>query len=211
MSNYLLTEPGAASPPAPVPVQYLISRYFTLLDDVSFLDNGLPGGPPQAPIQRDGRYTWCYLVQIPSYTPGAYPNTSPIYTTANLSVVVYDRRSVLLDSIPNIATSQPPQGERSFVANFNPASNIVTLTWDTSLHQDAPAIKRGSWILDATLLQNSIHGYFYRVVGVAPAVSAGGTVMTMDVELQNNPVAGADHGVAVVMENVVEVFQRGSK
>jgi hypothetical protein len=207
MPQYLVNAPQnqKGNPPMPntvlpaVTFSYLTSRYFTLLDDISFTSNGLPD-VSSGNVQRDGRYTWCYMLQLPS--------TNTAAQDANLTVVVYDRRTVLLDSIANLATPQPPQGERSFMANFDGTTNVVKLTWDPTL-QDPPAVRRGSWILDASLVPN-IHGFFYRVVGTSDPVAVSGSESTMKVELQNNAQASVDKGVAVVMENVVEVFQRGA-
>jgi hypothetical protein len=196
MPNYLFQ---VMVGPPPKPVQPLIARYFTLLDDLSFLDNGVPD-LSNGTVQRDGRYTWCYMSQKPS--------VSGLDVNANLTVIVYDRRTVLIDAA--LAAPQPPQGERSFLAKFDATTNLVTLTWDPAQRQETPAVRRGTWILDATLAPQ-IHGFFYRVVGTAAPVSAGGTQMQMDIELQSNPKASTDNGVAVVMENVVEVFERGHK
>ena len=46
------------------------------------------------------------------------------------------------------------------------------------------------------------HGYFYRVVGVTQ--TSGNT---MDVEVQT-PLRAGGNGVVVVLDNVVEAFQR---
>jgi len=77
-------------------------------------------------------------------------------------------------------------------------------------------MRKGMWILDATVLNGNLpepHGYFYRVVGVTDNSSAN----TYTLELQNNPKArtfdpatGRNYGVLVVMEKVVEVFEKGS-
>jgi hypothetical protein len=207
MPQYLFdapqNQPVALNPP--VKFSYLTSRFFTLLDDVTFTSNGLPD-VTSGNIEREGRYTWCYMLQMPSAS-------DPITTTtnsrlqANLTIVVYDRRPVVLDGTLPAGASQPPQGERSFMAKFDEASNTATLTWDPTL-QDPPALRRGSWLLDATM--SPIHGYFYRVVGTSAPVKVSGNVTTMDVELQNNALASVQQGVAVVMENVVEVFARGA-
>jgi hypothetical protein len=209
MPQYLVNAPQnvKGNPPVantvnpPVKFPYLTSRYFTLLDDISFASNGEPDVTSSS-VERDGRYTWCYMLQMPSASDTNYAKD------ANLTIVVYDRRTLLLDTVPNLTTPQPPRGERSFEAKFDGTSNLVTLTWDPTL-QDAPAVRRGSWILDASLVP-SIHGYFYRVVGTSAPVAVSGNKSTMQVELQDNAQASVDQGVAVVMENVVEVFQRGA-
>ena len=102
---------------------------------------------------------------------------------------------------------------------------------DAELFGNAPKVRKGTWILDATMASpdpNPLgslpepHGFFYRVTAVT-AESAG----TITVEIQqpvqqvkdlngNNIIdtslphgsGGNVYGIAVVMENVVEVFDR---
>jgi hypothetical protein len=123
----------------------------------------------------------------------------------DLTVVVFSGRS-----------EQLPELERAYTqVAFNSASNTVNLAYSG----DKPPIRKGSWILDATIVQpsggngsNSIpepHGFFYRIVGVTDK----GSYLT--VELQTNPKmssvtrTGTPYGVLIVLENVVEVFEKG--
>jgi hypothetical protein len=174
-----------------------ILNWFTLLDDIDFENNGIPslGNPAVGAnlIQREDRYTWAYLLQQPNILA-----TPPII---NMSVVVYGGRSQKPYSATNLDGP-------AYQATFNPPG-VVTLTWDpTTGGQEKPPIRKGGWILDATLnAPGGPHGNFYRVVNVT---DTGPT--SMDLEIQGNLKgfgAGAP-GVVVIMEGVVEVFPRGS-
>src|SRR5262249_55650373 len=48
-----------------------IPRWFTLLDDLNFGENGLPDPMGAKLIQREGRFSWAFLCQQPIY----YDNT----------------------------------------------------------------------------------------------------------------------------------------
>ena len=90
-------------------------------------------------------------------------------------------------------------------------SNTVTLFWQPG--QDKPNIRRNGWILDSTL-QPEAHGFFYRVVDVT---DAGPNAMNVEVQttfrgnfvpVPNNPTLGL--GTVMVIDNVVEVFEKGT-
>jgi hypothetical protein len=107
---------------------------------------------------------------------------------------------------------------------FDTNSKFVDITYSGT----RPSIRTGTWILDATLAYTTPvaigsipagttipdpHGFFYRVVGVTDVSSN-----VMRLELQTNPkkasfytTAGGPvpYGVLIVMENVVEVFEKG--
>src|SRR5207249_5181661 len=90
-------------PPPPVGPPYGTSlnpprdtyRWFTLLDDLSFLENGVPD-TSSGFVQREGRYSWAYLCRMRKYTPAA--SAPPYYTVPpaiiDLNVVVYSGRSL---------------------------------------------------------------------------------------------------------------------
>jgi hypothetical protein len=102
-------------------------------------------------------------------------------------------------------------GETAYPVEIT-APNTVNLVYAGGLPK--PALRAGGWILDATPLPG--HGYFYRVVSVADTLSSKGQ-SAVQVELQNNirttnvvnNVSVPVFQQAVVMDNLVEVFERG--
>jgi hypothetical protein len=183
-----------------------IYRWFSLLDDVTFVSDD-PNNPPPAAagsagpylgmtqfpdiqanwprtINRENRFTWAYLLRQPKLN---------VSSVIDMSLVVYYNR-------PAVAG-----GETAFAGiTFDPTSYEVTIPANVD-------IRKGGWIFDATLQDNAApnpnpepHGYFYRVVNVTQ--TGGNTVL----ELQTRPRQAANgYGVLVVMDNVVEVFEKG--
>jgi hypothetical protein len=201
---------------APAPTLGQITHWLTLPDDIEFDENGQPALPvaavPAGGIKRDGRYSWAYMVQMASWNPGG-----PLpQNTADVNVVVYERRPLLAGSGADLP------GEPSYEAyagtqlsnGVTPPSNVIVLRWDPTLGQQPPPIRKGGWVYDATVVPNtaptppSIHGFFYRVVGVNIPGSLGAN--SADLEVQTDPKVPLNQGVIVVMENVVEVFDRGT-
>jgi hypothetical protein len=183
--------PGVIPPPAGG--GNVAARWFTLLDDVTFNKDGTPdlssGG-----VARGGRFTWAYLLRRPRAGSDA---------VVDLSVVVFSNRPTGLVS-----------GEQPFAAAGTAGTTSLTLNYTAATGK--PNVKRGGWILDSSydvMTVNNmqvarpdappVHGYFYRVVGVTENPAAG----TMTVEVQT-PLK-ADVQVAVVMEYVAEVFDKG--
>jgi hypothetical protein len=159
-------------------------RWFSLLDDIEFDNNGLPTGT--APVLREDRYTWAYMFRMPNVA-----NT----TQVEMSIVAYSGR-------PQLA------GEATFKASWSRAGNSVTLD-HTGLA--APAVRKGGWILDGTVIAPgnapNTNGFFYRVVNVNELGNS------TELELQTfrqGTTAGSDQslGFVVVMDGVVEVFER---
>ena len=82
-----------------------------------------------------------------------------------------------------------------------------------------PAVRKGTWILDATMynrvtMQPDPHGIFYRVVNVNDD-----TPGVLILEIQNpakqssdngSPLPANWYGITIVMEHVVEVFDRST-
>jgi len=150
-------------------------QFFTYLDDYEFNVNGIPrtGG---AEVERRSKYSWAYMVRrLRANDP----------RVLEFSVVVYEGRSTL-----------QPQSESLYTANFNTATNTVTL----SGYASRPKVRKGTWVLDA------VNGYFYRVVDVRDGVTAG----TIDLEVQNpfRGVSGA--GQVAVLTAIAEVFDRST-
>jgi hypothetical protein len=191
-------------------------RWFTLTDDLTFQKDGPYVGlgcPPGGVIQREGRYSWAYLLRRPR---------SSDKSVVDLSVVVYSGRGLQLNY--NTPQSGLNFGETAYgnVA-FDPTTNVVRVYWGTpQTNPEKPAVRPGSWILDATMVkeappksgrfQAEPHGFFYRVVNVTEKPNE------LDLELQTNPRMGTissqgglpvPYGVLVVLENVVEVFEKG--
>jgi hypothetical protein len=198
--------------PSTATTQPQISRWFTLLDDITFTENGLPDfGIPQAPtVQREGRFTWAYLFRQNQATTAAPTNPFPP-TPGDLSIVVYEKRS----PTATVGTGMPTE-EYVCAAEFTFGTNTATLTWQGNI---APPIRKGSWVLDATVVPAVganppvIRGYFYRVSGYSDpvVVSSNPPVSRMVLDLQTpvrEQTMAAQGGVAVVMENVIEVFEK---
>ncbi len=163
----------------------IAARYFTLLDDISFASNGQPD-TTNTFVQRGDRYTWAYMLH--KLEPFGAPSTS---VNMDLMVVVYANR----------ATSVPG-GEATYAAAGNVNDTAVTLFYAGT----PPDIRRGSWILDTSFnpVTNSVHGDFYRVVSVTPTPVAN----QLNLELQttiSKPISAV-----TVMDNVVDVFERGT-
>jgi hypothetical protein len=185
-----------------------ILNYFSLLDDISFAQDGTPA-LPAGEITREGRYSWAYMCRRPQ---------TQVTTAVDVSIVVYNKRSLAFAN-----TLQPD--ESAFAATFDTSRNVVTLTWPgASL---PPSLRPGGWILDATPVPQtanatlkspfqSCHAHFYRVVAITEL-----NTTSWEVEVQrpfrefagtnNQPQAGSTNlytGTVVVMEGVAEVFDK---
>jgi hypothetical protein len=200
-SNPALTNPGRWVGSTQIPRRTVsfastlsnIAPWFSLLDDMTFQENGQPA----TPMDRTGKYAWAYLCK--QVVAGSNYGT-------NLSVVLYDNRPQMSNSITQTigehTYTQATVGTTPvYTGSFN--SNVVSLIWNAG--QDPPPVKKGTWILDAST-PTYLHGFFYRIVGVSQTSNN-----SMDVELQTNvrattPMFG---GTVVVMDNVIEVFERG--
>jgi hypothetical protein len=158
----------------------------------------MPGGF----IEREGRYSWAYLLRRPNFDDA---------NVVTVSVVVYSGRS------------QAVLGETTYYVDWVAGTNSVKVYWqpNNTPPVDKPAVKPGNWVLDATVLTKPTnnpyapdpHGFFYRVVGVTESYDPGVNQPFLLLELQTpikrgNPVAG--QGILVVMDNVAEVFEKGA-
>jgi len=177
----VIPEPGAAT-------TNVAARYFTLLDDMTFLTNGLPDTTTGV-IPRGDRYTWGYLLHrsAPSSPSGL----------VDLQVVVYAGRSTSL-----------PSAENTYAAAGMTQTTSVTLTHPAGL---PPTIRRGSWILDTSYDDQttitptfSVHGDFYRVISISTIDNSH-----VNLELQDPISKPSGMSAVTVMDNVVEVFKRG--
>ncbi len=206
-----------------------IQRWCTLMDDITFADTGLPNLTNTGGVQRQGYYSWAWMIRRPK---------ANVPSVVDVSVVVYSGRSLasLGETVyPGVffgayfdVTQNPP---------LVTANKFVDLPYPVG---SPPPVRRGSWILDATLSYSvqtangpanipDPHGFFYRVVevtdiGLLPSAPNGPyppNTNGLRLELQSNfrnqkaTFTGTvnqptPYGVLVVMENVAEVFEKGS-
>jgi hypothetical protein len=201
-----LPSPGivrrTASFVATPPTTPKILRWFTLLDDLTFATDGQPAMPGGV-AQREGRYSWAYMVRRPKFSAPS---------VAEVSVVVYSGRSPVVS------------GETPYVVDFVHGQNTVTVTPGPG--QQKPALRNGMWILDATVIRKDPqtgaispdpYGFFYRVVNVTDDPSSNTIALELQTPIKSNvtvtptPPSYLKHtGVLVVLDNVVEVFEKGA-
>ncbi len=189
------TDPNAVDAPnlssAATTLPQLIP-YTTFLDDVTLLDNGRPNLTEPGAVERQGRYSWAWVCQLRNAAATANQ-------VVDLQVVVFSRRTL------DFGTTTGP--ETWYAATFQPNQRTATLTWAAGTEK--PVIRRGGWVLDASPpvpQLNTPQGKFYRVVNVTD-VSA----TSMEVEFQAKPAGSANRpGRVVIMQNVVEVFNKGT-
>jgi hypothetical protein len=160
-----------------------ILRQFSLLDDMSFT----PDGKAQATganqvIERQGKYTWAFLVRR---------QNNLVARQVDLTVVVYSGRSI------DVASPETP-----YPATFDP-TNPTSISLPYGGVVPKPALRRGWWVFDATTFPPQ--GFFYRVVNVNDE-----TPGVVRLELQTPLKAGSAQRTMVVMDNVAEVFEKGT-
>jgi prepilin-type N-terminal cleavage/methylation domain-containing protein len=182
-----------ATPPPNPPLTNWSSTFgfFANNDDLTYDENG---APPTGVVERRRQYSWAWLVRRVSAQDA---------TQLHLTVVVYSGRPL------QVAPDTTPQGETAYAANFGTqGQNTVTISWGAN--QDKPAVRRGSWILDATVSYSASAGgqggYFYRVVDIT---ELGNNSLLL--ELQTPYQAPSGPGVqssVIVLDNVAEVFQK---
>jgi hypothetical protein len=167
-----------------------------LLDDMTFpLDNaaipvGTPGRSGLPEVERGSRFTAAYVCRM---------NRISAPTVVDLTVLVFAGRPFEINS--NVV----PTGEAAFDGQFDQQRNVIIMTWNAG--QEAPEIQPGNWVLDATSVPDP-HGYFYRAVNVT-GISATSLEVEVDRPLRGSfPPGGA--GRIVVLNNLIEVFERGT-
>jgi hypothetical protein len=172
-----------------------IVRWFTLTDDLRYGVDGTPALlPGTTTLEREGALSYALMFRQPK---------SSVPNVIEVSVVVYSRRPL---------TTAPAGLEYPYPATFNPSANLVTLN-STGLTK--PPVRAGSWILDATYKTTPAnnptngwaHAYFYRVVSVNE-VSPDQFEMEVATPLRRWNATG--NGTVIVMDNVVEVIERGT-
>jgi prepilin-type N-terminal cleavage/methylation domain-containing protein len=136
--------------------------------------------------KRGLAYTWSWHLRRPqAYNP----------TVVDMSIIIYRGRSAATSlgetTYPVAAASRPAAA----------GTTSVTIDW-TGL--TAPAVRTGRWIADVSTAANgAVPGYFYRVVDYA---DLGGNQMQLELETPLKQ----DTSVVVIMEDVVEVIDKGS-
>jgi hypothetical protein len=153
-------------------------RMMTLLDDTGFTQNG-----GAVLSQRQTQYSCAWLLRRDQNNRRG---------DVNLSVVVYYNR-------PVSSLSDEP----TFRAAASGAS-AVTLAYSGA----RPALRRGGWILDATMDAARPQGFFYRIndIGAERIVSNG---FEVDVQLETPLRLGPVNRLMVVPAQVFEVFDKG--
>jgi hypothetical protein len=194
-----------------------IFKQFSLLDDITFKDDGTPDLIGQQ-MQRQGRYSWAYMYRR--------VRNKDNRNQVDVSIVVYSGRSldVPTDEQQYYVVSQP----NSLISG----SRSVRLAYNGTT-VPKPEIRRGYWVLDSTMFdRNGVpfsQGRFYRVVNVeagTPTTAADNLPTaiipvnspTLSIEVQTPIAFGPDPDTStgvqnprifVVMSNVVEVFLIG--
>ncbi|HJT75957.1 MAG TPA: prepilin-type N-terminal cleavage/methylation domain-containing protein [Gemmataceae bacterium] len=174
-----------------------VFRWTTLQDDITFDENGVPDQTPGS-VQREGRYSWAWLLQAPSATAAN--------SVVGLKVLVFSGRSLDLNS--NLGA----QEENSYIASFgtDPDTNVSTprmiyLQWGSG--QPKPNLTANSWVLDATLSPTP-SANFYRVLNVTDTGTSSTTGNSrMDVEVQTD-LKTQGPGFVIVFDKLVEVIDR---
>jgi prepilin-type N-terminal cleavage/methylation domain-containing protein len=198
---------GAYGIPPEAPSHWAAETYFSLLDNLTYGDNGLPA-LAVGEIERSAQnaFSWAYLLR-----PRNRDAIKGVFTEVDLSVVVYKQRSTVV------------LGETAFTTVAVTGPQSVLLSYGAG--QPVPNVKKGSWILDATMTGDTDangnpwpHGFFYRVANVVDTVDGTGNP-ALSIELEKalrTPYAGASYpggapamvGVVVVLDDVVEVIER---
>jgi len=165
-------------------------RWYTLLDDITFTPKGDPEGSPV--VQRLGRYTWAYLLRRPQ----AFSES-----VVDLTVVVYGGR--VADSSSTGGVGLPTETTYPVTNGAGGTTSLVLVYGGTGQPAAAPATRLGGWILDVTQDAAGVpRGQFYRVTGVTEGTNQ------VAVEVQTPLLA--DVNAVVVMQDVVEVLEKGS-
>ncbi len=178
-------------------------RSFVLQDDMKFHNSrghaGLPC-PPDGLVERYGQFSWAYLLRRPRTADTA---------VVDMTVIVYSGRSLQL-----------PLGESAYQrVSFDPSTTLVQVDY---AGRERPDIRKGSWVLDATLTTTAArsvalnqpglssppdpHGFFYRVIGVSDVAP---NVVALELDTKPFKATGPD-GVLIVLDNVIEVFDKGT-
>lgn len=161
-------------------------KQFSLMDDMTFSPNGTPN-VPTGQVERQGRYSWAFLFRRANNADR---------TAVDITTILYSGRSL------DVASQ-----ETMYAGSGAYASKSLTLAYSST----KPAIRRGGWVLDATLGNDDTgkpapQGIFYRVVNVDDS-TAGQLALELQTQLLGGP-SGQNQRSIVVMDKVIEVFTK---
>jgi type II secretory pathway pseudopilin PulG len=198
---------GVSFLPAPAPQS--LFRYFTLMDDMLFTEDGGADLATTGEVNRDADFSWAYLLRRPR---------ASIPSVVDMSIVVYNKRP--LSQNLNAGLNPNEVAFRTTPNGFDNTAGTVTLMWNPGNGETPPVIRPNGWILDASIVPDPNnannpgrpHGYFYRVTGV----SDNGQLNQLELQVAGNnpfkdfPRGGTGTGVVIIMESVAEVFDMGT-
>jgi len=193
VAPYVALGGSDSNTPAALRTTQRVLNRFSLLDDLNFAPDGMPQRNNKV-AERQGRYSWAYLFRRQN-------NLAKNRSNVEMTVVVYQNRSI---DVPGAEEQYLATGlGRQMVINMNDPQHL------SPVKKPKPAIRRGGWILDATIFNTDgtpqPQGYFYRVTNVD---DSDPTQIKFDLQ-QDLAFPNVINRVIVVMENVVEVFPKG--
>jgi len=162
-------------------------RNFMLLDDMGFTDNGSANAS-----ERVGQYTCSLMLKR---------EQNAKRTDVSLTVIVYFRRS-----------TETSSEEPAYVGSGT--GNVLTIFYNNG---EKPAVRKGGWILDATmeLVPNNTdpnryvdcHARYYRVSDV---LEDNGASVVVQLERNLKPTANqVTQRLIIIQDRILEVFEKG--
>jgi type II secretory pathway pseudopilin PulG len=188
-------------------------RAFTLLDDMTFIkdpdpvtrakfgdvtalpcapDPTLTGTYDNGGVQRDGKYSFAVMLQRPRASNATFVNMTVVVYSGRPSSITTTGAGLLQPTGETMYTLLPTTGPAGSGASNNAGDTVITVAW--TVGQEKPALRRGAWVLDASLelvapsstttppqnfppalppppapatyTNGWIHSNFYRVVGI---------------------------------------------
>jgi hypothetical protein len=188
-----------------------VLRHTSLIDDMTFEPDAQPKtvtGGIDAQVERQGRYTWAWLFRRPVNTPiGENRKTAEVY------VVVYQNRSVTTPSAEVAYAAKVGDPDTTTTTSGVPSRQLTIDLIPNSFNagQGRPAVRRGTWVLDATMYDASgtvnPQARFYRIVNVEEGLTpTGAPRFTMETQADIVDSQSLKDRVIVVMDRVAEVF-----
>lgn len=164
-------------------------RWFSLPDDIAFQPNGL-ADTSSGFVSRGNEYTWSIFLRRPRASD---------QSVVDMKVIVYKKRVLTLLDGETAYANAPAAG---MGVSGAAGTGTINLTWPAALER--PKIRYGTWVCDVTYDNTNLtHAQFYRVVGYT---ETGANSLALEVQ----PPLKHDCTALVVMENVIEVFERGT-